>query len=76
MRPRPRRVLIIHNMETARAAAQIANDNFEAGKMAQVNLKQLRDSAADALRLEVTAVATGCEMKAKGDAVSFDGDGL
>lgn len=62
-------------LQTAAAAAKTANDNYEDAKTALVNLKVLRDQAADALRLEHTAVAKGVESEARGDAAMLSASG-
>lgn len=73
--PIPNMAAKVASLTTARNAAEAANDAYISAKSALDNLKEARDAAADALRVEHTATAKAVEAEAKGDAVMLTASG-
>ena len=73
--PIPNMAAKVAVLVTKRAAAKTANDADEAALAALVNLKQVRDAAADELRIEHTAVASAVTSECKGDPVLLSASG-
>ena len=59
-----------------RDVANDANDAYESAKAALVNLKQVRDMAADALRIELGALGSSIEGEAKGNPAMLTASGF
>ena len=73
--PIPNMAAKVAVLATKSATAKTANDAYEAALAALVNLKQVRDAAADDLRAEHTAVANAIDAEAKGDPVLLSASG-
>ena len=58
-------------LTAARNAANTASTKDEEAKAALVNLKQVRDNSADALRVEHTSLASAVEREARGAAAKI-----